>query len=80
MKTLLVCRIVSEINPVHYKHIKTCICPIFKCSQNNLILQKINDLEIIPYIKCKLDKQKEPRKYLLSNNCICENKCKNTKI
>ena len=80
MKTLIVCRILSEINPVQYKYIRTCICPIFKCSQNNLKLQEEHDSEMIPYIKCKLDKQKEPRKYLLSNNCICENKCKNKKI
>ena len=76
MNKLIVCRILSEINPIQYKHIKTCICPIFMCSENNLKLQQNISYEIIPYIECKLKKQKNPTKYILSHNCNCTTACK----
>ena len=74
MRKLFVCRILSEIKPVEYKHIKICKCPIFMCSQNNMKLQQSSD--DIPYIKCKVDKQKDPQKYILSHSCNCVSKCK----
>ena len=79
MKKLIVCRILSEINPFQYKHIQTCICPIFMCSKNNLKLQQKIHNESIPYIQCKLQKQKNPTKYILSHSCNCITKCKLSK-
>lgn len=75
MRKLIVCRILSEIKPIEYKHIQTCMCPIYSCSQNNMRLQETN--ENIPYIKCSIEKQKSPYKFVLSHSCNCETKCKN---
>lgn len=69
MKNIVICRILSEINPLKYKNAKTCICPIFMCAHNTVIE--------IPYIQCKIEKKNNPEKYRLSHSCNCkENECK----
>ena len=76
MKGFFVCRIIKEMKPIEYKHVRECLCKIYSCSQNNLIYQDPN--VHIPYIQCKIDKQKNPTKYLLSKNCNCnEDTCRN---
>jgi len=76
MKNLIVCRILSEINPIKYKHIRICMCSSYICSQNNLKLKQIPSNDYIPYIVCKIKKESDPKQYMLSHNCNCKTICK----
>ena len=67
MKGFYVCRIIKEMKPIEYKHVRECICKIYSCSQNNMKYQEQNGH--IPYIQCKFEKLKKPAKYTLSNTC-----------
>lgn len=76
MKNYFVCRIIKHLKSIEYKHVKCCSCEIYKCLQNNMKYQE--QIEYIPYIQCKIEKEKYPEKYVLSKNCNCDkNICKN---
>ena len=78
MKGFYVCRIIKEMKPREYKHVRECLCKIYACSQNNMKYQEQNSH--IQYIQCKIEKTKNPTKYILSNSCNCkENTCKKNK-
>ena len=56
MKGFYVCRIIKEMKPREYKHVRECLCKIYACSQNNMKYQEQNSH--IPYIQCKIEKTK----------------------
>lgn len=76
MNTYFVCRILKFLKPLEYNHVRECTCIVYGCYQN----KKLNDTvqnDYIPYIQCKVEKNKSPDKYKLSKSCNCKfNNCK----